>query len=116
MGEIKDIVKFQKEFDEKHGWIWDSENPDKRMNMLKYGALALSGEVGEFANLVKKVWRQLDHDGMKPDEEILKKMKEELVDVFIYIITLSENLNMNLEKDYFEKMKFNEERFKKFEK
>lgn len=114
--ELKDIVKFQKEFDENHNWVWDSEDPEKRMNMLKYGAVALAGEVGEFSNLVKKVWRELDHNGKTPDEEMMKKLREELVDVFIYVITLSENLNLDLEKGYFEKMKINEERFKKFEK
>ncbi len=116
MVELKDIVKFQRDFDHKHNWIWDSEDPDKRTEMLKLGALALAGEVGEFANLVKKMWRNLDHDGTKPNEETMKKIKEELIDVFIYTVTLSENLDLDLEAGYFEKMKINEERFKKFEK
>ena len=59
--DLKDIRKIQKEFDTKHNWIWDSENQDERINALKLGALALAGEVGEFANLVKKVWREIDH-------------------------------------------------------
>ncbi len=116
MVELKDIFKFQKEFDEKHGWIWDHADPEKRSNMLKLGALALAGEAGEFANLVKKVWRQLDHDGTGPSAEMVKKLQEEIVDVFIYVVTLSENLNLDLEKGYFDKMKFNNERFQKFEK
>lgn len=41
-------------------------------------------------------------------------MKEELVNIFIYVIKGAELFNMNLEEEYFKKMKLNEERFKEF--
>lgn len=42
-------------------------------------ALASGGEMGEFQNIVKKMWR----DGQSP--ELHKKMRGELADVLIYL-------------------------------
>jgi NTP pyrophosphatase (non-canonical NTP hydrolase) len=111
---LKEITKFQREFDKKHGWDWSSSSQEDKIKNLQYGTIALAGEVGEFANTVKKILREFQVLN-KISEKDYEKMKEELVDVFIYTIKLADQLlNFDLEKEYFKKMKLNEKRFKKF--
>ncbi len=112
---LKDLMEFQKEFDKRHGWDWSKAGKKERLENLNYLAIALAGEVGEFCNLVKKVTRKFKSKGELPSEEEWKEMKEELVDIFIYVIKgAAELFNMDLEEEYFRKMKLNEERFKEF--
>lgn len=112
---IKHIFDFQKEFDLKHGWHWSPNDEEKqRLTNLQYGVIAISGEVGEFANLVKKLLREYNHANTKPTEEMMARMREELADIFIYLVKLSMLLNMDLEKEYYKKVNRNEKRFKRF--
>jgi len=75
----------------------------------------LASEVGEFYNLVGKVTRKFKSKGEFLSEKEWKEMKEELVDIFIYIIKgAAELFNMNLEEEYLKKMKLNEDRFREF--
>ncbi|MCX6815942.1 MAG: nucleotide pyrophosphohydrolase [Candidatus Aenigmarchaeota archaeon] len=115
MATIEEITKFQKEFDKLHGWINEFEKHDEKfLDRLQYATIALAGEVGEFSNILKKVLRDKKLDE-KIDEAKLKDMREELVDVFIYLIILSIILKADLGKEYFDKMNKNQDRFKKYE-
>jgi hypothetical protein len=58
--DIKEIAKFQKEFGEKHGWSWSKSSQEEKIKHLQYGTIALAGEVGEFANTVKKILREFN--------------------------------------------------------
>lgn len=69
---------------EKRWEPWSDE--DKR-----FLALALCGEVGELANLIKKTWR----DGDKP--EFFKAIREEMADVRIYLELLAEAYDVDLD-------------------
>jgi len=117
MAELKELVEFKKEFDRKHGnWTWESSNDKEKLNWLAEGAICLTGEIGEFANLVKKARRRFVSLNELPSNDEYAKMKEEIVDVFIYILKVAgQILDMDLEKEYFEKMKINNGRFKEFE-
>jgi NTP pyrophosphatase (non-canonical NTP hydrolase) len=55
-------------------------------------ALALCGEAGELANMIKKRWR----DGTDLTEEV----KDELADIFIYHAMLARLFGMNSEQLY----------------
>jgi NTP pyrophosphatase (non-canonical NTP hydrolase) len=115
MAEVKTIMQFQKNFDASHGWAWDwSSDVGQNVQNLQKGVVALTGEVGEFANLVKKAGREHGAGNALPDD-IVDKMREELVDMFIYLIKLALLLDMDLSDDYYKKMAFNAERFKRFE-
>lgn len=114
--EIKDLAKKQKEFDAKHGWKWDVDDEEGMLERLKYLAVAINGEAGEFANMVKKAMREKFPEGKIPDESQMKEIRKELVDIFIYTIIASNALRMDLEKEWEEKMKGLEQRFRKFEK
>jgi NTP pyrophosphatase (non-canonical NTP hydrolase) len=113
--ELREIFDLQQEFDSKRpGWSRGGKNEDQTMRDLMYDTIAIAGEVGEFANMVKKALREKEYNNSFPGEEKLSKMREELVDVFIYLMKLMMSLNGDLERDYLAKLKKNEERFARF--
>lgn len=75
---------------------------------LNFMGLAICGETGEMANLLKKVWR-----GSADMKETLPEIEDELVDVLTYTLMIAGVLNMNLEEAYSRKRRFNELRFNK---
>lgn len=110
---IQELIELQKEFDGKHkgNFKWNSKVTDSNIEMLEFLLVSLTGEVGEVANIVKKIVRgDFKLDEKKPD------IQEELADVFIYLLKLSYQLDIDLEKAYVEKMAKNRERFLKYEK
>lgn len=77
-------------------------------NNIVHHTLGISGEVGEFANLVKKV----DRGSMQLNEAVTRvRLAEELTDVFIYLLNLSHLLGVDLEKSYVAVRAKNEHRF-----
>ncbi len=116
MADIEELVKFQKEFDKNHGWLNEYDaHDDKFFERLQYATIALAGEVGEFSNFLKKILRERKLND-RIDDTHMAAMKEELIDVFIYLIILSIILKIDIPKIYYEKMEFNEKKYKKFEK
>ena len=106
--DIKEIQTIQTSFSESRGWFYHkANNTDDMISKLQYNAVALAGEVGEFANLVKKVTRQKE----RLNDEMLAHMKEEVTDVFIYVLLASKLLNMDLEAEFLKKQEKNEQRF-----
>lgn len=97
MSELSELVKTAVEDSER--WFPDSQG-------LAFLTLAMAGEVGEVANLVKKVAR-----GTHAFGEVENDLKEEVVDVFIYLMCLAGVLEMDLEELYHVKRAKNEERF-----
>lgn len=83
-------------------WFGDGATVDD----LGYHALALCGEAGEFANLVKKIER-----GTHTDTDLREDLESELVDVLTYVFTLAGILDINLDEAYAEKRKYNDKRF-----
>ena len=73
---------------------------------LTYMGLALCGEAGEFANEVKKIVR-----GDVTVQQALPFLREELADVFIYLMNLVELLKMDLTQEYIRKREINLARF-----
>ncbi|XAM38298.1 hypothetical protein TPHSE_25820 [Terrisporobacter petrolearius] len=69
------------------------------------------GEFGETSNLVKKVVR-----GDYKLDEVREELSEEIIDIFIYVIKLMYQLEIDVEDVYIKKMKKNEKRFMKYEK
>ena len=74
---------------------------DPQMNLI-----CIIGEIGEFANEMKKVER-----GTHSYADQYPKMKEELTDVFIYVAKMAGLLGMDLEREYHVKRARNVERF-----
>lgn len=110
---IQELIELQKEFDGKHkgNFKWNVKVTDSNIEMLEFLIVSLIGEVGEVANVVKKIVRgDFKLEEKKPDIE------EELADVFIYLLKFSYQLNIDLESAYVKKMGKNRERFFKYEK
>lgn len=110
---LEALVELQKEFDSKHkgNFAWDSKITDSNIEMLEFLLLSLTGELGEAANIVKKI--------VRGDFSLVDKksdLEEEIADIFIYLLKLSYQLDIDLEKVYLQKMKKNQERFQKYEK
>lgn len=75
---------------------------------LTHHTLAMFGEVGEFANLLKKIERgSLNLD----DWDVHNDLAEELTDVFIYLLNIAGILNVDLLAEYNRKRALNEARF-----
>ena len=110
---LQELIELQQEFDGNHNgnFKWNIKVTDSNIEMLEFLLVSLTGEVGEVANIVKKI--------VRGDFKLVEKkqdIQEELADVFIYLLKLSYQLEIDLEKAYMEKMKKNRERFLKYEK
>jgi NTP pyrophosphatase (non-canonical NTP hydrolase) len=115
MTTLKEIVDYQRKFDKKHGWYWETENEFERLENLQFITLGLTSQAGKFADVVKRMVREFRSVKKLPDESMIGMLKKELMDVFIYSLIAAIALNIDLEKEYFERMNANEFRFKKFE-
>ena len=111
--ELKLLIDMQKEFDSNHKgrFDWAQKIDKENIEILEYVLLCLVGEFGEATNLVKKVLRG-DHslDDIKPE------LSEEITDIFIYVLKLAYQLDIDIEKQFLLKIEKNKKRFANFEK
>ncbi len=115
MVDIKYLQMLQKEFDlEFFPGFWRISSKEDFLNSLKHIAIALSGEVGEFSNLVKKLDRVFMNKGGEFREDYLDSLREELVDIFIYVLIGANLLGIDLGESYLERLEFNKRRFSSF--
>ena len=97
---LEDIIK--QCVDDSAEWFPDTQED------LGFMTIALAGEVGEFANLVKKGMR----GSVDPtDEDFIRALAMELTDIFIYLMNIAGMMNIDMEKMYQIKREFNNERF-----
>lgn len=106
---LENIKNLQKDFDRNHS-VGDKDFyvdiNESNIHELEHLIVCLLGELGEFANILKKVSR-----GDFSLEEVKDDLDEELVDTFIYLIKISNQFNVNLEKGYLDKLEKNKKRF-----
>ncbi len=106
--EIKELVKLQKDFDLNHyvNKPFFSEINETNLYELEHLIVCLVGELGEFSNILKKVIR-----GDLNFHEAKTLLNEEYIDVFIYLIKISSQFNIDIEAEYLKKMEKNSLRF-----
>lgn len=111
--DLSQIINMQREFDNKHygNFRWNEEINEDNIEMLEYLVLALAGEVGETANIVKKIIR-----GDFSFREKKSELETEIIDIFIYIIKLAYQMDIDIENVYLQKLKYNQRKFKDYEK
>ncbi len=110
--DLAELVRTQREFDKAHGWVPDTSSPATLIDALQHDIVGLVGEIGEFANLVKKVARDSalrSIGALVANSE--SAMKEELVDTLIYVVRLAADLNVDLEAEYMRKLELNQARY-----
>ena len=114
--DIKQLIQFQLDSDEEIGF---KNNRPHNIDDLAYSTIGITGELGEFADLVKKKLRLKKYGKERIDEkrkEFELEMKEELVDVFVYLMKLAAILEMDIEKEYLRKIRTVRKRYPNYSK
>ncbi len=109
---LREMMRLQAEFDASHRskHRWGRPVSEASPEVLEHSVLCLVGELGEFANSLKKVNR-----GDVPYEEARQDLEEELTDVFVYLMQIANQMDVDLEESYLRKLAKNRERFKQYE-
>ena len=109
---FEEVINLQMEFDANHKgkFHWDEKITNENIELLEFLLIAIVGEVGETSNIVKKILR-----GDFSLDEKKSEITEEIVDIFIYLIKMSYQLEIDLVAEYINKMKKNKEKFEKYE-
>jgi NTP pyrophosphatase (non-canonical NTP hydrolase) len=89
---------------------WHESINEMNIDYLEHLIVCTVGELGEFSNVVKKIKR-----GCFTYHDKAPELKDELADIFIYIVKLANFLDFELDEIYLSKLKKNIERFKKYE-
>lgn len=85
-------------------WFGDTDT----IKSVPYHTLAMAGELGEFANIVKKIER----GSLSPnDSKVRLDLAMELTDTFVYMLNIAGLLGIDLEKTYHHVRLNNEQRF-----
>jgi NTP pyrophosphatase (non-canonical NTP hydrolase) len=116
--DLSRIAQIQIEADVKRGFSKELQTDAERIAQLSRDTVGLIGEVGEFANLLKKAdltSRIEGYDGVSI-KAASAELREELADAMIYIIRLASVLGGDLEDDLLKKMMKNDERYRHLEK
>jgi NTP pyrophosphatase (non-canonical NTP hydrolase) len=111
--DLAKLVEIQTAFSrEKFPTFWDIKTEQDLALRLEYLTNALAGEVGEVANLVKKVVRSVVYGrGDLRLDDVRQELAEEIADVFTYLLTIAGLLGLDLEKIYLQKLEKNRKRF-----
>lgn len=99
--DINKLKKIIRKFAEDRDW-------DKFHNP-KNLVMALSSEVGELSDIFQ--WLSSEEAYEKLSTKNKDLVKEEIADILIYIIRLSDKLDIDLEQEVFEKIKKNSDKY-----
>ena len=104
--ELKQIFEMQRDFDRKLAWntYEKCHTPEDALKFMEHFVLVMVEELGEISRIRKQHYR--DKQNFAIDE-----LKHELMDIFVYFMQACMALNIDLEREYLEKLKFNEKRF-----
>ncbi|WP_085631945.1 MazG nucleotide pyrophosphohydrolase domain-containing protein [Pseudomonas sp. R16(2017)] len=106
---LSELKEVQRNFDLEHT---GNKKPfyididEGNLQELEHLAVCLAGEVGEFCNILKKITR--GDFSWNSSKAILS---EELADIFIYLLKISNQTNIDIEEETIKKIKKNETRF-----
>ncbi|MBK8815635.1 MAG: nucleotide pyrophosphohydrolase [Methylococcaceae bacterium] len=110
---IKELLNRQQTFDEMHSgeMPFFTKINENNLEELEHLIVCLLGELGEFANILKKVRR-----GDFSLATVKDDLDEELVDVFIYLLKIAGQFNVDLEDGYEKKILKNTSKFQHYKK
>ena len=101
MSDLADLTARMRAFTEKRDW--------GQFHDLKSLALALTGEVGEVAELVQ--WLPAASARVVTDERLRDRLGEELADVLLYLVRLADVAEIDVGAEAAKKLSRNEVRF-----
>ena len=115
--ELSALIQEQIERDRRRGFHVDFTTDDERIDQLMRDLVGLVGEVGEFANLLKKIQLARTTQGyVAPSlDEARSALREELADAAIYLFRLATVLGGELERAIVEKIHLNDQRYRDLE-
>jgi len=115
--ELLALIQQQIERDRRRGFRIDFTTDDERLDQLMRDLVGIFGEVGEFANLLKKVDLARRTPGYNAPslDEARSALREELADAALYLFRLATVLGGDLEQAILEKIHFNDQRYRSLE-
>lgn len=117
--DLNELISIQNEFDKAHGWSLDSDKLTELINLLHRDLVGLLGELGEFANILKKITLVDEKSNLEESQKLFEELKgnlsEELIDTLIYLIRIASHLRVDVEKEYLKKSNFNKAKYKNYE-
>jgi deoxycytidine triphosphate deaminase len=113
MESLASLARRQIDADRVHGFPVDLPDNEARRNQLSKDLIGLMGEIGEFANLLKKVELAITNPGYEGPDLVAAEpeLRMELADVQIYLLRLAHLIRMDLGEAVLEKMRLNDERY-----
>lgn len=116
--DLSQIARRQIEADVKRGFSKALQTDRERIAQLTQDTVGLIGEVGEFANLLKKadLTSRIEGYGGVTIDSATPELREELADIMIYVFRLASVLGGDIENDLLKKMSKNDERYLHLEK
>jgi NTP pyrophosphatase (non-canonical NTP hydrolase) len=109
--ELSQILKMQSDFDATHssGQSWNAPITKDNVELLEHLLVCLLGEIGECANIAKKVVRgDYQYDAAR------SQLASELADSFIYLVKICNQANIDLEHEFLQRLDYNRQRFQKY--
>ena len=104
--ELKQIFEMQRDFDRKLGWNMYEKcyTSEDALKFMEHFVLVMVEELGEISRIRKQHYRD-------KQSFAIEELKHELMDIFVYFMQACMALNIDLEREYLDKLKFNEKRF-----
>lgn len=99
---LPDIQQRLRKFAEDRNW--------EQFHSPKNLSMALAAEAAELLEIFQWVTEKQSKDIIKSEEEIAQ-VKEEIADVFIYLVRLADKLNIDIEKEVLAKIALNEKKY-----
>lgn len=111
--ELASLIQQQIERDRRRGFPVDFDQDSDRIDQLMRDLVGLMGEIGEFANLLKKVGLGEATPGYVGPSltDAGDELREELADAVIYLFRIATILGSNLEQDILRKISINDKRY-----
>jgi NTP pyrophosphatase (non-canonical NTP hydrolase) len=112
--ELKEIMRMQLEFDKRHAsnFTWSQNINNENLEMLGFLIIAITGEIGELSNVVKKILRGDKEFSLEINRD---ELEEEITDIFIYLMKICNQMDIDLEENFLKKLQKNIEEFRKYE-
>ena len=110
---LASLIRRQIDADRRHGFPVDPSSDEARCNQLSKDLVGLMGEIGEFANLVKKAELAVSRPGYAGPSlgAATPELRMELADAQIYLLRLAHLIRVDLGEAVVEKMRLNDKRY-----
>lgn len=99
---LNDIQQKLRKFAEDRNW--------EQFHSPKNLSMALAAEAAELLEIFQWLTEEQSNDIVNSEKEIAQ-VKEEIADVFIYLVRLADKLNIDIEKEVLAKITLNEKKY-----